>query len=283
MTALVFLIDQLALGLYILIGVGVFLSIRGLLRAHAAYRQTYFELERDIARGQQADALTILVLLIEVALMILGIQRVVAPTVRDTLAVAQTFDTVVEDGLFITPTASFLEGGVPIDASGIVLEEEDPAQRVLATPTLTPTPVGTIIPNAPAPIGCNTDNAMLQIPANGMVVFEPIAIVGRAYTDNFAFYRFEIKGETTFDAFAVIGEYTSPVEALGELGQFIPAFYEPGKYQFRVTVFDSTNTVRASCEQTIYISDPIPTPTPLGLDLPPNQQPQPGATPEPSE
>jgi len=54
-----------------------------------------------------------------------------------------------------------------------------------------------------------------------------------------------------------------PMTEMGELGQFVPSFYEPGTYQFRLIVFDTTNAARASCTVTIYISEPIPTATPL--------------------
>jgi hypothetical protein len=270
MSAIVFLIEQLAVGLYILIGVAIGLTVRSLTKSRAAYRGTYFELERDIARYQSANALTVLVLLIELGLVVLGVQRIVAPTVRQTTNTAQTFQQVIDDGTFITPTPFALAGGAPIDASGVQLEEEDPALQVLATPTLTPTPVGTIMPNAPAPIGCDTPNAQLQVPASGMVVFEPVTVIGTANTDNFAFYRFEIKGPSTFENFAPSGgDHSLPVSEPAELGSFVPAFYEPGEYQFKLTVFDVTNTLKASCEVTIAISDPIPTPTPLGQNLPP--------------
>lgn len=267
MTSLVFFVEQTAVALYILIGVGVLIAWYRLVRSRTAYRGTYFELERDLARYQRANALTALILFIEMGLVVVGIQRVVAPTLRSTTTVQPVFQQISSDGTFITPTPFALEGGAPIDPSGVQLEEEDPAQQVLATPTLTPTPVGTIMPNAPAPVGCDTPNAQMQVPANGMVVFEPIAVIGTAFTENFAFYRFEINGPSTFGNFAPREDHNTPVEETAVLGQFVPAFYEPGQYQFRLAVFDATNTLRASCTQTIYISDPIPTPTPLGQDL----------------
>lgn len=276
MTGLVFLVEQTAVALYILIGVGILIAWYRLMRSQAAYRGTYFELERDIARYQRANAFTALILFIEMALVVVGIQRVVAPTLRETTDFQPVFQNISGDGTFITPTPFSLEGGAPIDPSGVQLEEDDPAQQVMATPTLTPTPVGTIMPNAPAPVGCDTPNAQLQVPANGMVVFEPIAVIGTAFTDNFAFYRFEINGPSTFGNFAPREDHNTPVEENGVLGQFVPAFYEPGQYQFRLAVFDATNTLRASCTVTIYISDPIPTPTPLGQDL--GAQPNPVAT-----
>jgi hypothetical protein len=113
-------------------------------------------------------------------------------------------------------------------------------------------------------VGCDTPNATLQVPGNGMIVFEPMLVRGTAYTDNFSFYKFELSGAATGGNFAPVPvDGTNPVQETGDLGQFVPAFYEPGEYRFRVVVFDTTNTVRAVCEMTIFISEPIPTPTPL--------------------
>ena len=49
----------------------------------------------------------------------------------------------------------------------------------------------------------------------------------------------------------------------GQLGQFVPAFYQPGDYQFRLTVFDITTALKAACTVNITISPPIPTLTPI--------------------
>lgn len=273
MTGLVFLVEQTATALYILIGVGALIAFYQFLRAQSEYRATYYELERDIARYHRANAATVFILLLEMALVVFGVQRVVAPELRSILVnTSEVLPQVMEDGTFVTPTPSVLEV-VPIDPSGVRLEEDDPAERVLATPTLTPTPVGTIIPNAPAPEGCDKPNATLQVPANGMVVFQPTTIIGTAYGENFAFYRFEIKGPSTFNNYAPREDHNSPVEQVGELGTFIPSFYEPGEYMFRVAVFDSTSRLIASCAVTIHISDPIPTATPLGQELGPNLAP----------
>jgi hypothetical protein len=261
MTGLVFLVEQVAVGLYILIGVGLFVTWRRWRRARGAYRATYFELEREIFREKQSNAVTTLLLLIELGLVVFGVQRIVAPTIRETSDMAAVV--VLDDTPFYTPTPGPVEfGNSPIDASGIEIGSTEIPQ-VLATPTLTPTPVGTILPN-PAPVdGCDTPGATLQVPANGMVVFEPITVIGTASTENFAFYRFELNGPQTFGNFAILRDYAQPVSTISELGQFVPSFYQPGLYQFRLTVFDITNTLRAACTVNITISEPIPTPTPL--------------------
>jgi hypothetical protein len=263
MTALVFIVEQIAPGLYILAGVGLFVSWLSWRRSSRSLRATHFELERDIYRYNRANAVTAIMLLMEFGLGVLGIQHVVAPAIRDTLDTTQTIERIVADGNFDTPTpAPFVPGGAPIDPSGINLGEED-IVRIQITPTLTPTPVGTILPNPPPVVGCDMPNATLQVPQNGMLVHVPINIVGTAFADNFSFYRLELKAEN--NNFAPLPrDYDQPVTEIGVLGQFVPAFYEPGEYQFRLVVFDITLTQVASCTVNITISEPIPTPTPLG-------------------
>lgn len=262
MTAVVFLIEQLALGLYILLGVAIFLSWRRWRRARRELRATNFELEKDLARGRNQDAMTTLLLLIEAVIVIVGIQQVVAPTIRRSSPENRIVQA-ADDGDFATPVPVF-DPNVQIDPSGVNLTPDALELRVLATPTLTPTPVGTIVPNAPAAIGCNEPGATLQIPANGMRVFEPIRVIGTAAMDDFAFYKFEIAGPVTGGNFASLEDHTQLVEENGDLGQFVPSFYEPGLYQFRLSVFDITNTMGPSCTVNIYISAPIPSATPLG-------------------
>lgn len=264
MASLVFLVENIAIALYVFLAVAFIWAWRGWRFAQREYRETYFELERNLARQQLANMTMLLIVFVELALFVLGIQRVVAPTIRAQRDAFEDLIVVPEDLPFSTPTP-FARGDAAIDDSDVRarIDATDPALAIQITPTLTPTPVGTIIPNPPEIVGCDTNNAMLQIPTNGLVVFEPVQVIGRADVENFAFYRFELRGESTFDEFATLAEYTQPMTDLGTLGQFIPSFYEPGEYQFRLNVFDINGDVRATCTVNILISDPIPTPTPI--------------------
>ncbi len=264
MTGMMFLIDQLAIGLYILIGIGVFLAWRNWGLAQRDFRETYFELERGLARYRRANAVTGLILLIEAALLVLGIQRVVVPTLEAQNEELGQILAPVEDLPFSTPTPQ-VRDDTGIDDSEVanLIDATQPFEAIQITPTLTPTPVGTIVPNPGEVVGCDTDNAMLQVPANGMVVFEAVDVRGTAHIDNFAFYRFELRGESTSNEFAPLVDYTQPAQELTSLGQFVPSFYLPGEYQFRLNVFDISGEVKATCTLNIIISDPIPTPTPL--------------------
>lgn len=264
MTAIIFLIEQGAIALYIFIGAGILWNLYQYFAHRASFRATYFELERDIIRFKQANALTAVVLLVELAIVVLGVQLVVAPTLRqDEMIQERISQIVLEDVPFRTPTPApafediSIEPVPPIGGEGF-----DAVVR--PTPTLTPTPVGTIIPNAPASVGCTSESVRLQIPTNGMRVFQPITIMGTAYTDNFAYAKIEIAGPSTFGSFAVLEDRPSPVRELSAFSQFVPAGYTEGWYQFRLAVFDITNTLRDLCMVNIYITEPFPTATPLG-------------------
>ncbi|MBK8136355.1 MAG: hypothetical protein IPK52_11025 [Chloroflexi bacterium] len=261
MTLIVFLIEQLAIGLYIFIGIGIYLSLRRLARATFELRATRFELQRDFARYSRANALTTSVLLVEAGLIVLGIQNFVAPTLRATLDLAPSVEDVIIDIDFNTPTAEPL-AQINIDENSIPLGSFGNDQ-IRITPTPTATPVGTIEP-APAAIGCDTNGAQLQIPANGQVIKQIVEIRGVAFTENFATYKLEISGDFTGGQFATMESYTQPVTTLGSLSQFNPAIYAEGTYQFRLAVFDISDTLRESCSVTIYVRPPAPTPTPGG-------------------
>lgn len=263
MIVLISLVEQIAPGLYILIAVGIIRYFYKWMNARRAYRATTFELERDLARYESGMAFTIMVVLAEVFLIVMGIQTVVAPTIQADREIMgePAVELVQEEAIFATPTRAAPSGGAAFDPSGVDFGNDNELQ-IFATAVLTATPVGTIEPNAPESVGCNTPNAMLQIPANGMRVFQPIRVAGTAYAENFSSYKLEIGRPG--GQFSVVDTGTLPVEELGTLTQFNPTPYEPGTYQFRLMIFDTTDQLVSSCQVTIYISDPIPTATPIG-------------------
>ena len=259
------MLDWLALPLYILLGVAILYQGWRYLRARAERRATSFLLEQDLARSRQADAVTAIVIALEICVLLLGVQLQAVPyleTERELEENAPQEDVgQLTDGDFRSPTPP------PVGEGGLDLEIGTPPGGVsdagfIPTPTLTPTPVGTIIPNPPAIQGCVDDRANLQIPANGMIVFYPTTVRGSAFTDNFSSAKLEISGPSTNDQYVVVDTIINPVLQMSEFSEFLPSIYEPGRYQFRLTVFDITNTMVASCMVNIYITDPPLTSTP---------------------
>ena len=263
MTQIFFFIDQISIGLYLLLAVAILWQSRHLMVARGAYRSTYFELERDLARYNQLNALTIIAVFILFGVAVLGVQQSVVPFLRSVQSLEEQAAQLQEsmtDGVFNTATPPALGGGINIEP--VPPLGGDGQTVLLLTPTLTPTPVGTIVPNAPAIEGCQDERAQLELPANGMRVFSPIAIIGTAYADSFARVKIEINGPSTGGNWAVIDEQLQPVRNRSPFSQFAPSEYIPGLYRFRTMVFDISDSPVASCMVNIYISDPPVTATP---------------------
>jgi hypothetical protein len=272
MTGAVYLIERLAPGLFLVCAAGLLFWLRGLFIARRRLSVAEFELEREMAEAQHARAVTWVLGIIEVGLAVGAIAFVVAPTLRADLLTgggpaapvapdtAQTFATSAPgegaggESLMLTVTAQALAG--------------DQGQRLLLTPEASPTPVGTILPGYPTPVDCSTPQVSLLIPAPGQVLFDSVTVVGTASIPDFAFYKFELSGPSTGGAFApILGERTSPVPEQGVLGQLPLSPFQPGDYDFRLAVFDSTGTLRASCTVRVLIRERPPTPTPPGGGL----------------
>lgn len=271
MSNVIFLIDQLAVGLYAVLAGLILLQGWRLVSARGEYRATYYELERDLARQRQAGALTTVIVLFEIGLLVVGVQVSAAPYLQTTITLEDELSQVqqpIEEPLFVTDTPP------PVVDSGLDLEPADlpfDGNEVgfVSTPTLTPTPVGTLVPNPPPIEGCSDERAILQIPANGMRVFQPTTIRGTAFTDQFSVAKIEIRGSSTFNEYAVVDTIDQIARSTVELSQFVPSDYEEGLYQFRLTVFDITNTLVASCMVNIYLSAPPVAPTPTATQSSP--------------
>ena len=261
MTAIIALIDQIAVGIYFLVGAGILFALRRFLLHSEEYRSSYFELERDLARYRRMNAVTVIVLLLELAIIVVGVQLVVVPELLDDRRIeALLAENRAEDGVFETPVPAEPADSLGIDPVALP-RSVDTSNQLRATPLPTPTPVGTIIPADP-PVGCESPEAQLIIPGNGMRVFQPVPVVGTAFTDQFSYESIEINGPSTRGNFQLIDDQPLEVREAEEFSLFVPAGYESGEYQFRLMVYDITNTLKASCLVHIYISEPLPTLTP---------------------
>ncbi|HML24375.1 MAG TPA: hypothetical protein PKD09_22155 [Aggregatilinea sp.] len=255
MNSLVFFVETISSGLYILCAAGILWMGARLLRARRDLALAQFKLEREQALVRRASAITLGGLLVEMLLSVWAISVFIAPEMRDLrVGGGTTSDIAAERFVTSTPAANapLSLNTTPQSGSG--------SDEIFATPAPTATLVGTIMPDAGDIVGCPADSANIEIPANGQLIFESTTVIGTASISNFAFYRFEIKQDVTGAEFAPIGDYDQPVTN-GPLGDISPLNFAPGRYRFRVTVFDNTQWMRALCEITIFIGEPEPTPT----------------------
>ncbi|GAB4443790.1 MAG: hypothetical protein Kow00120_13290 [Anaerolineae bacterium] len=291
MVNLVFIIQRSANAVYIIAGAGLLFWGWRLLRAQRRLAQTQFELEREYALSERARYFNLTALCVLIILGTIAIAHVVAPYLRAHPLSFTQADPLVFNDQFVTrapgaatqPVALAIGVTPPpgelaapeMEAGGDAMDamEAGPTPlplggmatdifsgEVEATYTPSPTPPGTIIPDAPSPMGCTDPGAVLTLPKNGQVLFEAIVVEGSANVPGFSAYKFEIKGPSTNNAWSVLRTYTNPVDA-GVLGQFDGSAFSPGTYQFRLAVVDTGDATIASCTITIVISEPIPTPT----------------------
>lgn len=272
MTGIVYLIERIAPGLYLFCAAGLLFWLYRLLRSRRALHEAEFELEREMAEERRAAAITWTIAMIEIALAVFAIANVVAPTVRNDLltrgvsAIVPGAGDPALEATFITSTP----GGDGSAGSGPQLTAAAQGavaggQRILLTAVASATPVGIITPGYPTPVDCNTPAAWLEIPAPGQVLFDSVQVIGTANVPDFAFYKFELSGPSTGGAFSpILGDKTSPVAEKGVLGQLPLGSFQPGDYIFRLAVFDTTGTLKASCTVTVVIIPHLPTETPPG-------------------
>src|SRR5579859_7036143 len=282
-TKIVFLIKEASLGLYLICILGLLFSSRMFIISRRALRVAEFELERELARRKEANAITRTLGLVEVILAIFAIANVIAPSLQaeplnpnnPAVAVLPTdapFYTSTPGGNGSLPNADGTPGSAISGQDSIqnlmltvtAQSLQDPSNgqpKILITPTEVPTLVGTINPDAPKAVGCESPEAQLQIPANGQVIFDAITVIGTAYTASFSQYKFELSGPSTGNNFAPVGGKSSPVQQRGVLGQLSLNSFQPGAYQFRLVVFDITQTLKASCTVNVELSARPPTPT----------------------
>lgn len=152
---LVFLIDQVAVPLYIILAALAALSFWRSLHARWQLSSTYYELERDLARQRFGTSIGWMLAFVLMMVGVLGIQETVAPFLRTELEQREIISVslIAQDGDFRTATPAPLDGGLNIQPVAPLGENNT---IILLTPTLTPTPVGTIVPNAPTAEGCQT-------------------------------------------------------------------------------------------------------------------------------
>src|SRR6266852_1521488 len=166
MSRMVFFLEQIANGLYLVCAAAILLSLRSLLLSRRELWAAEFELEREQAQRRQASAITWTWGIIEIILMIYAIANVIARPLRSDLISAGSGPGVVSDAPLVTSTPG--GDGMLVNAQGTPLGSDSIGAMMLTvtaaaansdgvilvqTPTISPTPVGTIIPGMPTPVG----------------------------------------------------------------------------------------------------------------------------------
>lgn len=267
MTQLLLFIRAVAPLIYGLAAIGILLGIRSFWIAKSRLAIAQFRLEREQGEEQGGRAITQTVALIQVIALVFVLSSVTYPAWNEFNSNSPNAEgNNVSESRFRTAVPQQGEEGFTEPTRAIE------GITIPRTPKPSPTFSGTVQP-ASDPVGCLADQANIDTPDNGQVIYEVQPISGTANIQNFGFYRFEIRKIEVgaSEAFGVIGDATTdhstPV-VNGPLGSLVPQNFTPGEYRFRLVVFDTGGVLRASCEITIFISEPPPTPTPIGASVP---------------
>ena len=295
MVDIILLIEQNVFPIYVLCVAGLLFWGWRLLRAQRKLSHTQFELEREYALNERARYFDLTAICVLILLAAIAISQVVGPYLRGSPSTQIQAGPLVFEDQFVTrvpgavgvqaaaasgatPSPAVIAAQMVAGASGESGEGEEAAASVPTSPpiggqrgdifsgeveatyTPSPTPPGTIVPDMPPPIGCTDPGAVITHPWNAQLLYEAIVVEGSANTPGFGSYKFELKGPSTGNAWAVLRTYTNPITD-GVLGQFDGSAFSPGLYQFRLAVVDTGGSTIASCTINVMISEPIPTPT----------------------
>lgn len=255
MGSFLLLVQNLAPGLYVLlVGIGLFYGLRPVLMARGDLAMARFNLEREQAQELAGRGLTTLFVCIELFILVWVLVNVTTP---------EWVDFVGSEPEQVGPDRFATD--IPFQSGSDLQVPTAPPDGPIIQRTQPPsaTPAGTVLP-ADDPEGCIRQQAFIDIPDSGQIIYETEPIVGTANIENFGSYRFEIR-DLAEDAFRVIGgassDYLEPVVD-GPLGNIIPQNFIPGEYRFRMVVFDAASELRAWCEITIFIQESLATPSP---------------------
>lgn len=270
----VFLIEN-RIGIYIFCAVGLFWFGSSLWRARNTLRGAIFSIERENATRAQNTALIVLLVLVAVIGMVIYVNAAIRPTLPPELLVPPTFT----PDIFATPlssptplitppsvgptttpffvaTATLPPGILPATGGSALTRPPQVTRPADGTPgsgsTTTPSQDGspaaaTPTPDEPVLTGCGT-GINITSPVNGATVSGSVPVVGTANVTNFFFYKLEIRGPETGDAWASLlsAVVQQPVNG-GTLGTANLGGWVSGDYTIRLTVVDETSNEVGSC------------------------------------
>lgn len=250
MRTLLLFLGQIEPIVYGLSAVGIFFSIRTLVQARTARRNSVFGLEREAADNRQTRALSTILAL---AMLSGGVYIMVN---------------------IVTPTAMTLPSIQPTPTQLIVFTTQSPTptEARLLFPTVTPTlGLPPVAGAAPAPSStpggvCDITGARITSPIADQTVTGQVVVQGGANTLGFAQYKFEIRGASTGDAWVVVATNNVSVPDPGLLGTWDSTSLSPGRYVLRLVVSQIDGTFPTPCEVPINVAgsgaQPGPTFTP---------------------
>lgn len=240
--------------IYIVSVLGLFWYLTELIRAIRTLRRAMFNLEKETATAARNHALGFILFFSVVIGLVFYVNRYIAPTLPQDVAVVAS----PTPDVFATPlspptpiSTPLVEGALnppPVLAPTVTLPvapglETSPvitgtvSADGTTTPGLTPTPFEACIPEL-----------IIAEPLNGSVVFQRATFRGTANTGELHQYLIELNGPQTAGVWAPISQ--DPVNQPiinGELGQADLTQWQPGPYRARIRALDANGNELGQC------------------------------------
>jgi hypothetical protein len=199
--------------IYIILSVGLAITLRWLWQAYGEWRIAYYGLEKQLASRHLSSSIAAAGLIVMLVLSELCIVSFLVPTLP-----GSTFQP--------TPTVNLLvtQNGTPTPASNITVVPGE-------------VPFGAV--------GCVPGQVVITSPAPGESVSGSLELIGTADVPNFGFYKYEVVAQGS-ENWATISAGRNVVRN-GTLGRWDTSELTPGDYQLGLVVTDNQGTVLPRC------------------------------------
>lgn len=239
---LIQLISRLSTVIYIVCGVGIFFSIRGLFLARRSKRLALFGLEREAALRRQRNSLTTIIILTVLAAFVWVNRNILEPNALGLTLAEQP-----------TPTSEIF-----------IQQSPSPTVALLLFPTITPTSSFTENTDAATPDpsvdGCQIFGQTITFPLPDQEVSGQVPVEGTVNLLGLTQYKFEINGPSTQGDWAVVNTFNRNTGTEGFLGNWDSTSLIPGDYQFRLVSIVADGRRVTPCEVPIVIAGAEPEP-----------------------
>jgi len=247
--------------IYILCGLGFIWYFSQLVRSRGMLRRSMFGLEIERGRRVMRRSLLLVVLFIAIAGAVTYVNLSIAPTLPSELLKPPT----PTPNIFVTPLSSPTPSGGPATPTiflvpTVTLASQGPPAPLDTPPAGSPTataqpgsgelePTSESTPQPGEPAGNCPPGINITSPPTGAIVSAGVTFFGNAYADTFAYFALEASGPQTGGAWISL-----PVTDAGQqvfdniLGSIDLSTWLSGAHNFRLSVYDSDDSVVGQCE-----------------------------------
>jgi hypothetical protein len=226
MASVLLFFSRYAVPIFVLLGIGLFFSIRNLLRARREMGGSFYGLEREISRRHITQAIAVFSLIV-----FLGVAEMVLTIFLTPNMPAFSF--------LVSPTMN------PLITPSTTIPPELLSTMGIQTPLSTETVQTT---------GCIPGQIMISSPKPGDVIKGEVKLIGTADIPNFGFYKYEFSPLGT-DSWSTI-QANRKVKQDAELGTWDTSEITPGDYNLRLVVINNQGNPFPPCIVPLRVAAP---------------------------